>query len=85
MEVGLFKHRCYKLLSFPNWEEHFSSISEEEDQSGHVLVMFMDVIHQLVALDAFQPMLLSSPFCVGVEFMDDDLGMVVVDIRNWPL
>jgi hypothetical protein len=39
---------------------------------------------KLVAARSFERLTMASPFRVGVEFPEDDLGLVVMRMLNWP-
>jgi hypothetical protein len=81
-EIGDFRYYLYKELRLDAWSDHFSSLDEGEDGSGHVLVLFTDVIRQLSKGKACDVLSVSSPFYVGVQYVDDDLGMVIMDILH---
>jgi hypothetical protein len=84
MEIGDFQHYLSREWRFEHWADYFADLPEQEDGSGHFLILFLEVIRGLTKRKAFQNLTVSSPFFLGVQFIDDDLGMVIMDILNWP-
>jgi hypothetical protein len=82
---GLFKYESYSVISFPEWEDYFGSdeIPGHPDPQGHVLVLLWRVLERLVERQAFNCLRQASPFRIGFDLADDDLGLVVVRMFNW--
>ena len=81
-----FQHPDFASLQLSDWEGYFGNdqLPDKPDPLGHVIVLMHKVVGRLVAAHAFDRLVMSSPFRVGVEFPRDDLGLVVMRLLNWP-
>lgn len=84
MEMSDFKYYLYKEFTLPTWQTYFYSLEDSDDPSGHIVILFLKVVHDLLKEKAFSRLSISSPFLLGVQFVDDALGMLLLDILNWP-
>lgn len=86
--VDDFKYGSVSILHFDDWDEYFGS-TERDDQErnpiGHVIVLMHNVVNRLVSSGVFEQLALSSPFRVGVDFIEvKEPGIIVMRILNWP-
>lgn len=84
--AGEFKYPDFHSVNFKSWEETFrgEDLPESEASQGHVIVLLARVIDRLVDAGVFSSLQQAPLFRVGFEFEDDDLGLVVMRMLNWP-
>jgi len=86
---GDFEFGCYRTVEFPAWRELAGSkdlpagAEHEDDYLGSNLRLVMwRVAERLVSEDAFEPLLLASPFMVGYSVHDEEEA--ILRLLNWP-
>src|SRR5262249_18291711 len=84
--AGYFKYQNFARVEFPEWEQYFSSddVPDKPDPERHVILLLYRALEKLVESNAFAKLSMASPFRVGFELADDNLGLVVTRILNWP-
>jgi hypothetical protein len=84
--TGLFQFDAFAEVRFSDWEEYFRSeqYSEADQFENRVIVLFWKVLEQVAEDGVLREMRLASPFRTGFEFHDSDLGLLVIQILNWP-
>ena len=90
-DVGSFAYHIYAEIRFPeleklSWSGNYPQTtyeSEDDYINGNVRIVLWKVVERLIAVEAFAPLCLASPFRVGYQFHDDGY-FIVLRLLNWP-
>jgi hypothetical protein len=85
-DVGYFKYARLEGIMIPEWRDYFQNCEEEpeHDPEGHIIALLWRVVDRFAENDCLKKLKQSVPLRLGFQFFDDDLGLIVLRILNWP-